>query len=233
MIAKTRMVVLGVVLACAAGACKRSSTAPPDASSGTASADPVVADAGIGIGIGRSTEIDDALTAGDAAVNVPAAPEERKTALAALVSGSGNASALPVSATDPGAGFDRSLRKRLTTVQVPAAPEKNESVLLGGATLTVPVVDADRVIAGLRPRFRACYRTGLTEKPSMAGKLVLAASLSPEGEVKSASVVSNAGISSTVADCVSRVLQRAQFDAPGGTGSTLTLPVTFSQSPEL
>ena len=111
------MVVLGLVLACAIGACKRS-TAGPDASSAAASADPIVTDAGIG----RSTEIDDVLTAGDAAVNVPAAPDERKAALTALVTGAGSASALPVSATDPGAVFDRSLRKRLTTVAVPAVP---------------------------------------------------------------------------------------------------------------
>ena len=92
---------------------------------------------------------------------------------------------------------------------------------------TVPVSDADSVIAGLRPRFRSCYERGLSEDPSMAGKVVISAKISPNGEVASASPTSNAGLSSGVAECIARAVRGAQFSAPRGTGSSLAIPVTF------
>ncbi len=100
---------------------------------------------------------------------------------------------------------------------------------LGGTSATVPISDADRVIAGLRPRFRQCYQTGLNSDPSMAGKVVITAKVGPNGEVSSADVTSNTGLSQSVASCIAGVVRRAQFSAPGGGGSTLNIPVTFVQ----
>ncbi len=100
---------------------------------------------------------------------------------------------------------------------------------LGGSTATVPISDADRVIAGLRPRFRQCYQTGLNSDPSMAGKVVITAKVGPNGEVSSADVTSNSGLSQGVASCIAGVVKRATFNAPGGGGSTLNIPVTFVQ----
>ncbi len=100
---------------------------------------------------------------------------------------------------------------------------------VGGASATVPVSDADRVIAGLRPRFRACYQTGLNSDPSMAGKVQITAKIGPNGEVNSADVASNTGLSASVASCIARAIKNAQFSAPGGSGSTLSVPVTFVQ----
>jgi hypothetical protein len=102
-------------------------------------------------------------------------------------------------------------------------------VQMGGTSATVPVSDADRVIAGLRPRFRQCYQTGLNSDPSMAGKVVIQAKVAPNGEVSSADVTSNSGLSQQVASCIAGVVKRAQFNAPGGGGSTLSIPVTFVQ----
>lgn len=100
---------------------------------------------------------------------------------------------------------------------------------VGGSSATVPVSGADRVIANLRPRFRQCYQTGLNSDPSMSGKVVISAKVGPNGEVSSADVASNTGLSPSVASCIANVVKRATFDAPGGGGSTLSIPVTFVQ----
>ena len=100
---------------------------------------------------------------------------------------------------------------------------------VGGSTATVPISDADRVIAGLRARFRSCYQTGLNSDPSMSGKVLISAKVGPNGEVSSADVASNTGLSPSVAQCIAGVVKRATFSAPGGGGSTLQIPVTFVQ----
>jgi hypothetical protein len=100
---------------------------------------------------------------------------------------------------------------------------------VGGSTATVPISDADRVIAGLRARFRSCYQTGLNSDPSMSGKVLISAKVGPNGEVSSADVASNTGLSPGVAQCIAGVVKRATFSPPGGGGSTLQIPVTFVQ----
>ena len=100
---------------------------------------------------------------------------------------------------------------------------------VGGSTATVPISDADRVVAGLRGRFRSCYQTGLNSDPSMSGKVIISAKVGPNGEVSSADVAQNTGLSPGVASCIAGVVRRATFSAPGGGGSTLSIPVTFVQ----
>lgn len=100
---------------------------------------------------------------------------------------------------------------------------------VGGTTATVPISDADRVIAGLRARFRSCYQQGLNSDPSMAGKVIISAKVGPNGEVSSADIAQNTGLSPTVASCIANVVKRATFSAPGGGGSTIQVPVTFVQ----
>jgi len=100
---------------------------------------------------------------------------------------------------------------------------------VGGATATVPISDADRVVAGLRGRFRSCYQTGLNSDPNMSGKVIISARVGPNGEVSSADVAQNTGLSPGVAACIAGVVKRATFSAPGGGGSTLSIPVTFVQ----
>jgi hypothetical protein len=102
-------------------------------------------------------------------------------------------------------------------------------VQMGGSTATVAISNADRVIAGLRPRFKQCYQTGLNSDPGMSGKVVITAKVSPNGEVQSADVSSNSGLSQAVASCIAGHIKRAQFDPPGSSGSTLSIPVTFVQ----
>lgn len=97
-----------------------------------------------------------------------------------------------------------------------------------GTTASVPISDADRVIAGLRGRFRACYQQGLNSDPTMSGKVVIQARVGPNGEVQSADVASNTGLSPAVASCIARHVRNAQFTG-NGQGSTLNIPVTFVQ----
>ena len=100
---------------------------------------------------------------------------------------------------------------------------------VGGSVASVPISDADRVIAGMRARFRSCYQQGLNSDPSMSGKVVIVAKVGPNGEVSSADVSQNTGLSPTVASCIAGVVRRGTFSPPGGGGSTLQIPVTFVQ----
>jgi TonB family protein len=103
-------------------------------------------------------------------------------------------------------------------------------VNIGGTTATVPIPNADRVIAGLRPRFKNCYQAGLNSDPTMSGKVVVMVRVGPNGEVSSASMVSSSGMSQAAVECVVRQLKAPQFEAIGGGGSTLNVPLTFVQA---
>jgi hypothetical protein len=100
---------------------------------------------------------------------------------------------------------------------------------VGATTATVAVSNAERVVAGLRPGFRACYNQGLQSDPGMSGKVLVSAKISPNGEVASADALQNTGLSAGVVQCILRKVRNAQFDAPGPNGSTLQIPVTFVQ----
>jgi len=99
----------------------------------------------------------------------------------------------------------------------------------GAVSASVPVSDADRVIAGLRPKFKNCYQKGLAGDPNMSGKVIVAAKIAPTGEVDKADIASNTGLSPEVASCIARAVRNANFAAPGGSGSTIQIPVTFVQ----
>ena len=165
---------------------------------------------------------------------VPTSPEAREAALTALLDGAGHASELPVSATDPGFELQPGMLKRMTTVEVEVTgptlepPLPHGEVAFGNSTATVPVRDADRTIASLRGRVRTCYRTALSGSPSMKGRLVLRASVSPDGAVTATKVQTNTGLPPLLTDCVVAVLERAQFAPPGAAGSTLTVPIAFT-----
>jgi hypothetical protein len=84
--------------------------------------------------------------------------------------------------------------------------------------------DVYRVVAGTRPRMRACYNKGLEQDPTMAGKLVLSVTFGPNGEVTKVDVVSNTGLSQSVASCVTRVLRNMQSRSGG---ATVSVPLMF------
>ena len=99
---------------------------------------------------------------------------------------------------------------------------------IGISNASMPIVNADAVVAGLRGRFRSCYQTGLLGDATMSGKVVISATIAPNGEVSSADISSMSGLSPAVAQCISGVVRRATFAKPSGGGSsTLQIPVTF------
>jgi hypothetical protein len=100
---------------------------------------------------------------------------------------------------------------------------------VGATTATVAVANAGAVVAGLRAGFRSCYNQGLNTDPTMSGKVMLSVKIAPNGEVSSADPSGNTGLSAGVVSCLVRKVKNAQFDAPGPTGSTLQIPITFVQ----
>jgi hypothetical protein len=97
----------------------------------------------------------------------------------------------------------------------------------GPINMSAPVANAERTIAGLRPSFKSCYQKGLANDPSMAGKLIIAIDIAPNGDVQSVSKAGGAGLAPDVEQCIMNKVKRASFDAPGGGGSKLQVPVTF------
>jgi hypothetical protein len=95
--------------------------------------------------------------------------------------------------------------------------------------MTVPVQNADAVIRGqLHPRATACYNNGLKTDPTMAGRIVITIVVGPSGEVQSASVAQNSGLSPGVAACIAGGARNLRFPPiPGGGTSTLNAPMTF------
>ena len=98
---------------------------------------------------------------------------------------------------------------------------------LNPADVTGKITNADRVIAGMRGRMRACYNSGLQQDPSMEGSIKLKAKIDEKGEVTSAEITSNTGLSTAVGTCVTNVVRRAQFE--GGPG-TVALKVELSSA---
>lgn len=100
---------------------------------------------------------------------------------------------------------------------------------IGTLSGSTTVTGADRVIAGLKGRFRACYQKGLAIDPNMSGKVIISAKIGPNGEVTSADVASSSGLSPEVGACIASAVKRAQFDPQAGTTS-LSVPVSFVRS---
>jgi hypothetical protein len=101
-------------------------------------------------------------------------------------------------------------------------------VQYGGSSMSVPVSNAEAVIRSqIHPGAKRCYQKGLENDPTQAGRLVILIKVSPSGEVDSASVASNSGLSPGVAGCIASVARRAKFDAPGANGSTISVPFNF------
>lgn len=115
-----------------------------------------------------------------------------------------------------------------TTSQPPPPTPSPGDATLGGTTASVPIANADRVVAGLRPRLRACYNKGLEAAPDAAGKVSFAAEVGANGEVNAVKVTADKSMPAAATACMKRVIQNAQFDAPGKP-STLTIPVTFAK----
>jgi hypothetical protein len=115
----------------------------------------------------------------------------------------------------------------------PAAPDGGgnvavvtESVSVASSEAPLPTVaNPDKVIAGLRPKFHACYMDGLKASPKMEGSVTLSAKLSG-GKVTSVTPKLNNGLSDKVVKCLTGIFMTAEF--PGaGAPTALDIPLSF------
>lgn len=113
----------------------------------------------------------------------------------------------------------------------PAAAVKGPTGTANVGTAAVSggsVSNADRVVAGMRTGFRACYNRGLASNPDLHGSVKIVAKVGPNGEVVSATPQGGTTLSQDVVECVIKRVRTGQFDPPSGGGATIVIPVTFA-----
>jgi outer membrane biosynthesis protein TonB len=110
-----------------------------------------------------------------------------------------------------------------TKVSGPKAAMPGVSSSVAGGAIT----NAARVIAAMRPAFRACFQKGLDQNPDAQGSIRLAIKVGPGGEVSGVTATPSGNLPPSVVDCVSTRARRAQFDPPEGGASVVNVPVTF------
>jgi hypothetical protein len=89
---------------------------------------------------------------------------------------------------------------------------------------------ASRTISATRAGFRSCYNKGLQTDPTMQGKAIFKVKIGPDGgQPVSVEQTGGSGLSDGVVACIERKIEAVSFDAPGGSGSTLQVPITFVQ----
>lgn len=89
----------------------------------------------------------------------------------------------------------------------------------------IPADDAAAVMKSLSKEIRACYDLGLKSNPNLEGTMKATVKIAGDGSVEG--VQSAGSLPPNVTGCVSGVLRTAKFTAPGGTGSTLLVPISF------
>jgi hypothetical protein len=100
---------------------------------------------------------------------------------------------------------------------------------MGPVVASVPISNAERVVAGLRAGFRRCYSTALQRDPNVSGTAGLDMKVSPNGEVTGVSVTGKQGLPADLVKCLSGAAKRAQFAPPAG-GGTATIIVPFTMT---
>jgi TonB family protein len=96
-----------------------------------------------------------------------------------------------------------------------------------GARQRSVVPDANLTIrTQIHPGAQRCFEYGLALSPH-DGRLVIRVEVGPEGDVDSADVSVNDGISDGVASCVLTVAENAHFSPPGPQGATVAIPLDF------
>jgi hypothetical protein len=89
------------------------------------------------------------------------------------------------------------------------------------------VSNAERVVAGMKAGFRACYNRGLASNPDLQGAVKITAKIGPNGEVASATPSGGGTLGDEVVACLVRRVQSATFNPPEGGGASIVIPITF------
>jgi len=87
--------------------------------------------------------------------------------------------------------------------------------------------NADRVVAGMRAGFRACYLRGLVNAPNQRGAFRVRVAMGAEGQVTRVDVEGAKEISDEIVACIVRRVQAASFARPDNGSATLSFSVTL------
>jgi hypothetical protein len=167
----------------------------------------------------------------DIGPSAEASRQAREQAVFALLSGELAATALPEVATEPGQFLDLGLRDRLAPVEngLHDAPRKRGSASIGPADAPASIANANRVVAGMRAGFRACYQRSLEATPTIAGAVNMVIKVDAQGAVTSATAKSRTTLPDLVLTCMKARAMAAQFNPPAdGKASTIKFTVTLS-----
>jgi hypothetical protein len=150
------------------------------------------------------------------------------SSMAWLFPKSGPSAFVPGQAGGPGLLPDRGARDANPDAGRALKPKgPSGTTLVAGPEVNGTVADASRVVAGMAPGFRRCYRAGLEQDSAMKGSVRVTAKIGGNGEVVSATPSGGGGLSPTVISCVVARVASAQFDPPSNGGATLVIPVAF------
>ncbi len=106
----------------------------------------------------------------------------------------------------------------------PTTDKPQGEAQLGGMSGAPADSDLPRLVAGMRPRIRQCYRKGLESDPTMAGRITVHAIFGPNGECTKVTVTANTGLSPSVEACITASFRRLQANGP----AEVTLPISFA-----
>jgi Ca-activated chloride channel family protein len=135
------------------------------------------------------------------------------------LSGSGSIDSPKKSSSAEGSGSSSSTESKV------AGPRSN--VTLGAPVVSGgSIANAARVLAALRPGFRACHQRSLNEDPSAAGAARLMLKVSATGSVSAVTFTPTGNLPASLGACVAARARTAAFEAPAG-GATVIVPLSF------
>lgn len=97
---------------------------------------------------------------------------------------------------------------------------------LGGQG-TIDRAAVQRVILSHQGQIAACYERALLRDPGLAGRVVMAWSITPSGGVGNVSVGQSSLSNSAVTSCISAAIRGWRFPQPSGGSVTVTFPYVF------
>jgi len=105
---------------------------------------------------------------------------------------------------------------------------RGDATVGGAAVAGGSVSNAARVVAGMRPGFRACYQRGLNEDPNAAGRIRLTIKVGPGGEVVAVNPAPSGELPTSVIACVVARARSAQFASPDSGSPVIAVPIIFT-----
>jgi hypothetical protein len=93
---------------------------------------------------------------------------------------------------------------------------------------------AETVVRGqINPAAKSCYENDPDSKAKRPGRLIILIKLTPAGDVDSVSVANNAGLSPSVASCITTAAGAAKFAPPAPNATSVRASFTFPAQDDL